>query len=232
MNAFAKFPRLRVAKNFAALYFAATVALALTACSTPNPGAASETPAVSPSAKANPPAAPNTTPGGTPDAPLQVPDEIQAIAVKSLGDETVVLAYGDLAKNGKQQILAANLLKSTPPGVAPGILFNRLVVLQKNGDVWKEVIRGDEHLKNEKGYLGGIPLAPINGWRLQLDQTDATKGLIMYFSPIVAPAGGHRTTLGVRWNPKADRYQSLDPSYTQFLGEVMQLETPESQVRL
>jgi len=152
--------------------------------------------------------------------------------MKSLGDETVVLAYGDLAKNGKQEILAANLLKTTPTGVAPGILFNRLVILQKEGANWKEILRGDEHLKNDKGYLGGIPLAPINGWRLQMDQTDATKGLVMYFSPIVAPAGGHIKVLGVRWNTKVNRYQSLDPTYTQFEGEVQQLETPESQVKL
>jgi hypothetical protein len=231
MNAFRKLPRLKLAKNWA-LSFAAAVALALTACSSSNPTPANETPAASPSAKATAPAAPGMTPGGTPDAPQQIPDEIQNVGNKSLGDETVVLAFGDLAKNGKQEILAANLLKTTPAGVAPGILFNRMVILQKNGDTWKEVLRGDEHLKNEKGYLGGIPLAPVNGWRLQLDQTDAVKGLQMYFSPLVAPKGGHITALGVRWNTKAGRYQSLDPSFQQFLGEVPQLETPESQVRL
>jgi hypothetical protein len=207
--------------------FAGTAALALVSCSsTPKPADA-PAPAAKPTAKT---AAPDTTPGGTPDKPLQIPDDIQNVGVKSLGEETTVLAYGELANNGKQQILAINAFKTTPPGVAPGILFNRLVVLQKNGEVWKEVLRGDEHLQNEKGYLGGIPLAPVNGWRLQLDQTDATKGIMLYFSPIVAPKGGHITALEVRWNPKAERFQSMDPSFTQFVGEVPQLETPESQV--
>jgi hypothetical protein len=215
--------------RFALLSLAGAVALALVSCSSSTP---TESKPAHSATSATPAAAPNTTPGGTPDAPLQIPDEIQNVAVKSLGAETTVLLFGDLAKNGKQEILAINALKSAPPGVAPGILFNRLVVLQHNGDVWKEVLRGDEHIENEKGFLGGIPLAPVNGWRLQLDKTDATKGLVMYFSPIAAPKGGRISALGVRWNTKAGRYQSLDSTFQQFLGEVPQLETPESQVHL
>ncbi len=204
----------------------------LTSCSGGGSTAPKETPAPTAAKAPSANAVPTGNVGGTPDAPLQIPDDIQSVADKSLGAETTVLAYGDLAKNGKQQILAINALKATPPGVAPGILFNRLVVLQHNGDVWKEVLRGDEHLENEKGFLGAIPLAPVNGWRLQLDRADATKGLVMYFSPIVAPKGGHISALGVRWNAKVNRYQSLDSTFTQFLSEVPQLETPESQVRL
>jgi hypothetical protein len=219
-------------KKSSLLFLAGAVALVLTSCSSSTPPAESAATPAKSAAKPAAPAQAGTTPGGTPDNPLAIPNEIQEVAMKSLGDETVVLAFGDLAKNGKQEILAANLLKTTPTGVAPGILFNRLVVLQKDGANWKEIVRGDEHLKNDKGYLGGIPLAPINGWRLQMDQSDATKGLVMYFSPIVAPAGGHIKVLGVRWNTKVNRYQSLDPTYTQFEGEVQQLETPESQVKL
>jgi hypothetical protein len=219
-------------KKFRLMTLAGATAFALVSCSSTPKTAETPTPAAKPSASTAAPAAPGTTPGGTPDKPLQVPDDIQNVAVKSLGDETTVLAYGDLAANGKQQILAINALKTTPPGVAPGILFNRLVVLQKNGDVWKEVLRGDEHLENEKGFLGGIPLAPVNGWRLQLDQTDATKGMAMYFSPIVAPKGGHIAALEVRWNAKVGRFQSMDTSFTQFVSEVPQLETPESQNHL
>jgi hypothetical protein len=219
-------------KKSPSLILAGAVALVLTSCSSATPPAQTSATPAKPATKSAAPAQPGTTPGGTPDNPLAIPNDIQDVGMKSLGDEAVVLAYGDLAKNGKQEILAANLLKTTPTGVAPGILFNRLVILQKDGNTWKEILRGDEHLKNDKGYLGGIPLAPINGWRLQMDQSDATKGLVLYFSPIVAPAGGHIKVLGVRWNPKVNRYQSLDPTYTQFEGEVQQLETPESQVKL
>lgn len=219
-------------KQFGWMSFLGAVALVLTSCGGGNSAAPKETPSTPASKSSSENAALTGNVGGTPDAPLQIPDDIQNVADKSLGAETTVIAYGDLAKNGKQQILAINALKTTPPGVAPGILFNRLVVLQHNGDVWKEVLRGDEHLENEKGFLGGIPLAPVNGWRLQLDRTDPTKGLVMYFSPIVAPKGGHITALGVRWNGKVNRYQSLDSSFTQFLSEVPQLETPESQVHL
>lgn len=219
-------------KKLRLMTLAGATVFALASCSSSPKPAETPAPAAKSSASATATPAPGTTPGGTPDKPLQIPDDIQNVAVKSLGEETTVLAYGNLANNSKQQILAINALKTTPPGVAPGILFNRLVVLQKNGDVWKEVLRGDEHLENEKGYLGGIPLAPVSGWRLQLDQTDATKGMAMYFSPIVAPKGGHIAALEVRWNPKVGRFQSMDTTFTQFVSEVPQLETPESQNHL
>jgi len=164
-----------------------------------------------------------------PAAPA-VPPDIQAAAETALGSETDVLAFGDLAKNGKTELLAANQLKVTPEGVAPGTLVTRAAVIEKDDGTWKEIFMCDEHLKNPKGYLGGIPLAPVNSWRLQYEQ-DATKGLIMYFTPLAKPQGGYVQTIGVRWNPKAERYQSLDRSFEQFLTEVETLETPESQIR-
>lgn len=210
-------------KKFAFLTPVGAAAMLLASCSASNstpPGG--ESPAKTAAVK---------SPPGTP-AGSAVPDEIQKVAEASLGAETDVLLYGDLSKTGPQQVLAVNRLKSTPDGVAPGILVNRLVILQNNTGAWKEVLRADEHLENAKGFLGGIPLAPVNGWRLQLDQDDPQKGLVMYFSPIVAPKGAHIIPLGVRWNPLVKRYQSLDSTFQQFLNEVPQLETPESQVRL
>ncbi len=208
-------------KKLAFLASACLVAVALASCSS------STTTAPDSSAKTAPAQAATSTP-----AKPAVPDEIQKVAEASLGSETEVLLYGDLSKTGPQQVLAVNRLKTTPEGVAPGILVNRMVILQNNGGAWKEVLRADEHLENSKGFLGGIPLAPVNGWRLQMDQDDPKKGLVLYFSPIVAPKGGHIVPLGVRWNPEVKRYQSLDSTFQQFLIEVPQLETPESQVRI
>ena len=66
--------------------------------------------------------------------------------------------------------------------------MSRAVVLENDGGRWKEMFRCDEHLQNPKGYLGGTPLAPVNGWRLQYEQDD-DKGLQMYFTPLAKPAG-------------------------------------------
>ena len=79
--------------------------------------------------------------------------------------------------------------------------------------------------------MGGAPLAPVNGWRMQAEQ-DPDKGLLLYFTPLVAPKGGYAVPVGVRWNPKVKRYQSMDRAFTNFLGELPALETPESQVRM
>lgn len=178
----------------------------------------------------SPSATPTKTPAPAVNAAPAVPPDYQTAAEKTLGSETDVLVYGDLAKNGHTQVLAADKLKVTPEGVAPGTLVTRVALIENDTGSWKEIFRCDEHLQNTKGFLGGIPLAPVNGWRLQFEQ-DADKGLEMYFTPIAKPAGGYIQTIGVRWNPKVERYQSMDPKFQNFLAEVPALETPQSQIR-
>ena len=167
---------------------------------------------------------------GAPATPA-VPDEIQKAAETALGSETEVLLYGDLAKNGARQILAVNRAKSTPQMTMPGTVITRGVILENVGGTWKEILRCDEHLENPKGFLGNIPLAPVNGWRLQYEQ-DNDKGLLLYFTPAANPKGARMLPVEVRWNAKAKRYQSMDRNFENFLYELPALETPESQVRL
>ena len=84
-----------------------------------------------------------------------VPDDIQAGAQALLGTETTVLVYGDLAKNGKQQFLAANVVpKTSKNNNIPGTIITRAVIAQNDAGQWKEIFRCDEHLKNAKGFLG------------------------------------------------------------------------------
>ena len=132
------------------------------------------------------PAAPGAA-AGAPVTPA-VPDDIQKAAETALGSETEVLLYGDLAKNGARQILAVNRAKSTPQMTLPGTVITRGVILQNISGTWKEILRCDEHLENPKGFLGNIPLAPVNGWRLQYEQ-DNDKGLLLYFTPAADPKG-------------------------------------------
>jgi hypothetical protein len=163
-----------------------------------------------------------------PAAPA-IPADIQAAADAALGADTDVLLFGDLAKNGHQQILAVNRVKATPETAIAGIAAVRVAVIESDGGTWKEIFRCDGHLKNAHGFMGGTPLSPVGGWRLQYEQ-DPQKGLQMYFTPIAKPVGGYIQTIGVRWNPQAKRYQSLDRNYGQFLGEVPSLDTPQSQL--
>jgi hypothetical protein len=179
------------------------------------------------------PAKPTSNSAARPAAPTAppVPDDVQKAAEKALGSETEVLLYGDLAKNGSQQALAINRMKTNPQGGAPGTVITRAVIVQNDGGTWKEVLLCDEHLENPKGYLGNIPLAPVNGWRLQYEQNQE-KGLQLYFTPVADPKGARALPIEVRWNAKVKRYQSLDRNFENFLGELPSLETPESQIRL
>lgn len=159
-----------------------------------------------------------------------IPDDIQDAAKHLLGSEAQVLLVGELAKTGKRQFLAANVLPKTPKNNVPGTVVTRAIVAQDDDGKWTELLRCDEHLKNQKGYLGSTPLDSINGWRLQYEQ-NPEKGLQLYFTPLKVNGDTHVLPVGVRWNPATKRYQSLDASYEHFLKESPTLENLRSTLR-
>jgi hypothetical protein len=159
-----------------------------------------------------------------------VPADLQSAADALLGNETKVLVYGDLAKTGKRQVLVANVVPKTPKDSIPGTIITRAVIAENDDGKWAELFRCDEHLKNAKGYLGMTPIEPVTGWRLQFEQ-DAEKGLTLYLTPVKGLEDTHVLPIGVRWNPKSNRYQSLDRTYEHFLSESPSLSTSRSQLR-
>jgi len=161
-----------------------------------------------------------------------VPEDVQAAAQSLLGTETQVLLFGDLAKTGKQQFLAANVVPKTPKNNnIVGTIITRAVVGENEDGKWTEIFRCDEHLKNAKGFLGLTPLSPVTGWRIQYEQ-DPVRGLQLYFTPVASAADPHVLPIGVRWNPQAKRYQTVDRTYEHFLNEAPNLGgTPKSTLR-
>jgi hypothetical protein len=161
-----------------------------------------------------------------------IPDDVQTAAQNFLGKETKVLLLGELAKNGKQQFLAANVVPKTPKNEnLSGTIITRAVIAENDDGNWTELFRCDEHLKNAKGFLALTPLTSVAGWRIQYDQ-DPVKGLQLYLTPIQGTAiDPHLLPIGVAWNPAAKRYQSLDRTYEHFLSESASLETARSRLK-
>ncbi len=159
-----------------------------------------------------------------------VPEDIQLAAKALLGSESQVLLFGDLAKNGKQEFLAADVVPKTPTNNLPGTIVTRVVVAENTDGKWAEVLRCDEHLKNQKGFMGLTPLVPVTGWRLQYEQNDE-KGLQLYFTPLKGAIDTHVLPIGVRWNPATKRYQSLDRTYEHFLLESPSMQDARSTLR-
>src|SRR6516162_7447462 len=159
-----------------------------------------------------------------------VPEEFQAAASAVLGSDAQVLLFGDLAKNGKQELLAANVVPNTPKSVVAGTVVTRAVVAENDDGKWVELVRADEHLKNSKGYLGLTPLQAVSGWKLQYENS-SEKGMSLYFTPVKAGSSERTLPIAVRWNPATKRYQSMDPSYQHFLGEAATLDNPRSTLR-
>ena len=164
-----------------------------------------------------------------PAAPA-IPEEYQDVARTMLGADAEVLLYGDLAKTGSEQVLTANVVPNTPKSVVAGTVVTRAVVAEKSDGKWSEVLRADEHLKNAKGFLGLTPLQPVTGWKLQYEQSPE-KGLTLYFTPVAKGSSERTLPIAVSWNPKAKRYQSMDPSYQHYLTEAATLENPRSSLR-
>src|SRR6266576_949681 len=175
-----------------------------------------------------------------PVASAAVP-ESQQVAEAVLGKQAEIVAHGDLARNGSEQLLVVNRFeKATSRAVGPEnpspIFVTRAVIVQKGEGKWAEQLRCDEHLKNPRGYLGGSPAFPVTGWWLELEP-DTGKGLELRFTP--AGASEERSsnavetgrTIAIRWNTNAKRYQSLDQSHKGYLREVPALETPQSILR-
>lgn len=164
-----------------------------------------------------------------PAAPA-VPEDMQSAAQNLLGKETQVLVFGDLAKTGKQQFLAANVVPKTPKNDIPGTIVTRAVLAEESDGKWSELLRCDEYLKNAKGYLALTPLSPVAGWKVQWDQ-DPVKGIQLYFTPVKSGADKHVLPIGIAWNPATKRYQSLDMTYEHFLLEKVSLDTARSVLR-
>ncbi|HMD42325.1 MAG TPA: hypothetical protein VKH45_04560 [Candidatus Acidoferrum sp.] len=159
-----------------------------------------------------------------------VPEEYQDVAASLLGSDAQVLLFGDLAKNGQKQVLVANVLPNTPRSVIAGTVVTRSVIAQFEDGKWVELLRCDEYLKNGKGYLGLTPLQPVTGWKLQYEDSPE-KGLSLYFTPVKTGSTERTLPIAVRWNPATKRYQSMDPGYQNFLGELPTLESPRSTLR-
>ena len=184
-----------------------------------------------------------TTPAeaAAPPAATAAVPENQQVAEAVLGKQAEIVAHGDLARNGSEQLLVVNRFEKAAHGTIgpenPSPIFvTRAVIVQKGDGKWAEELRCDEHLKNPRGYLGGSPAFRVTGWRLEL-KPDTDQGLELRFTP--TQDGEERSsdtvetgrTIAVRWNTRAKRYQSLDQSHKGYLGEVPALETPQSILR-
>jgi hypothetical protein len=159
-----------------------------------------------------------------------VPQEFQDVASTLLGSDAQVLLYGDLAKDGKQQVLAANVVPNTPKSTVAGTVVTRAVIAEKEDGKWVEIMRADEYLKNPKGYLGLTPLQPVTGWKLQYENSPE-KGMSLYFTPVKAGVNEKTLPIAVRWNTTTKRYQSMDLAYEHFLLEAPTLENPRLMLR-
>lgn len=167
------------------------------------------------------------------------------VAASVLGNQAEVAAHGDLARNGKEQLLILDRLQPSPPLLPSSpklqqrteIYITQAAILEKNGEKWLEILHSDEHLKNPNGYLVREQAA---AWEFEF-YLDKQQGLEMRFRSADRYAVPDRDprrssaaagpTFVVRWNVKVKRYQAFEESQKRFLSEEPTLETPKSILR-
>jgi hypothetical protein len=165
-------------------------------------------------------------------AEAAVPQEFQDAANALLGSDAQVLLFGDLAKTGTQQMLAANVVPNTPKSTVAGTVVTRAVIAENENGKWTELFRADEYLKNQKGYLALTPLQAVTGWKLQYEyEKSSDTGMALYFTPVKQGSNEKTLPIAVRWNPATKRYQSMDLSYEHFLNESPALGNQRSSLR-
>lgn len=164
------------------------------------------------------------------DATPNVTPDIQAIADQVLGGGAEVVALGDLARNGTQQMVMVNRVGNSSETADSGVALIRAAVLQQQGTKWSEVLRADEYIKNPKGYLGSAPLVPVTGWRLELKQNPRDHARELCFTPLTRMQTPARTIV-VGWNDKVGRYQAIDGKKHQFLAEIASVGMPVSELK-
>jgi hypothetical protein len=158
------------------------------------------------------------------------PQEVQDAASTLLGSDAQVLLYGDLAKTGSKQMLAANVVPNTPKSTVAGTVVTRAVIAENESGKWTELFRADEYLKNQKGYLALTPLQAVTGWKLQYEESQE-KGMSLYFTPVKQGSSEKTLPIVVKWNPDTKRYQSMDLSYQHFLSESPSIGNARSALR-
>ncbi len=163
-------------------------------------------------------------------AEAAIPQDVQDAANALLGSDTQILLYGDLAKNGQKQMLAANVVPNTPKSTVAGTVVTRAIIAENVDGKWTELFRADEYLKNQKGYLALTPLQSVTGWKLQYENSP-DKGVSLYFTPVQKGTTEKTLPIAVRWNPEQKRYQSMDMSYQHFLNEAPSIGSPRSALR-
>jgi len=190
------------------------------------------------------PSQPPNPSASTQDSAALAAVEVSQVAVSVLGNQAEVVALGDLARNGKEQLLIMNRLpltssppSSPQPNQKPEIYITRAAILEKDGEKWTEVLHSDEHLKNPSGYL---VRGQATAWKFEY-KLDGERGLELRFTSAGRLDAGdvqagrkleaEMPTFLVRWNEKAKRYQAFDNSQASFLSEVPMLETPQSILR-
>jgi len=163
-------------------------------------------------------------------------EEAQRIADAALGKQAEILDRGDLAQNGREQLLVINRYGAGSKSQSAA-LVTRAVVLERNERRWREIFRCDEHLKNPYGYLVA---GRAGGWELGVGR-DSNGALEMLLTPLNRLDAGDihtderhsvtNSTFVVRWNTKLSRYQAYDGSQKRYLNEATALETPESHLK-
>lgn len=154
--------------------------------------------------------------GSTAIAFGQVPRDQARCAAEAkhrLGDVFHVVKFGQLI--GDSSLECVVILPYS--GAAGQELRARSgVVIAWDGKQWRELLRFNDQIRNEHGYIGADYIDPEYhyGFTLRTDarRSDGTQGFTMYFRFLNAKLRPEGMPMQVSWNSKVNRFQEYAPN--------------------
>lgn len=134
-------------------------------------------------------------------------------AHRSLGGDARVLKVGDFLRLGTIQCMAVLPYTSHRAHELP---VRRGFVLQKEGSVWRDLLRFDNTIRNPQGYVGldFIDPGPNFGFDVELadERSDGTRGFTIYLTYLNPKLKAEGMAIQVSWNRKVGRFQEYAPN--------------------
>lgn len=146
-------------------------------------------------------------------------------SARVLGPDATVLRSGNLLSNGKLQCVS--MVPHTKDTRGQWVSIRRGIVIEWDGKQWRELLRFDDAIRNDHGYIGISFVDPAfhYGFALQIEarRSDQTKAFTMYLTWLNADLQPEGAPVEVSWNPKVGRFQEYlsDADAPGFVTEVV-----------
>ena len=137
----------------------------------------------------------------------------EAEAKRRLGDVFHVVEFGQLIGDSSLECV---LILPYSGAAGQELRARSGVVIAWDGKQWRELLRFNNQVRNDQGYIGVDYIDPQYHYgfalRTNVRRSDGSNGFTMYFRFLDAKLRPDGLPIEVSWNPKVKRFQEYAPN--------------------